>query len=220
MTEVVRAVELVLARHEEALATLRPPRMREATEGLLRLVEDELPAALDAGGEDRARDVVDRRLSEAEGLLLQLRLALHAPLETLEAAARLAALLGALRRALDALRAALRLHAGIEGHAPMPHALLDAARACLRAGAPEAAAPALGRALALGLGAPLGLEADASAADALDAWRARAAAPRFDLDEAARVAARLADDAAMAPVDAWRALDAVERLVNLAAMSR
>lgn len=148
----VAATRLFLQRHEEALASGDPARGVEACQGLLEALEATLPEEIGrvpASSERHAiaRVVLDRRVSELEGLALQLKLAFH----QLEArhvdVMRLVALLTATRRQLRALQAALDLWGAEHGAppAPEPPALeaLRAAREALNAGCADAAREAL-----------------------------------------------------------------------------
>jgi hypothetical protein len=169
-----------------------------------------------------------RRMAEGEGILLQLQLALR-NLESGEGDAfRLVALITAGRTVLRGLEQAMiqwtDAVAALAGAPPEPAspapawAGIRAAREALLAGAPDAAAPALRRALRAGLAAPLRLAPFEGAEDALAAWRASGRLlPAGDGDVRALEAAlvRGSDD----PVVGWALVDAVEGLVNRAAMA-
>lgn len=226
--EVLDAARLFLARHEQALQSGRPERIADAARGLLAAVEDELPAALRSvpPEESPAQRVATKRFAEIEGLVLQLNLLLHEePQPGLGQVLRLSTMLAALQRALADARATLALWARERGHETPsggdPHALLEAARAALRAGAPEAAAPLLDRALRLGLAAPLlgAQNVPASVPEALRLWRAAGTRTRFTPEACADAERRLQREAREDAVAAWQALDDVERLVNEAGMT-
>lgn len=207
------ATRLFLARHEQALASGDPARGIEACEGLLEALDATLPQEVArVGGSEEARAVLARRVSELEGLAMQLKLHYHALQERNVDVLRLVALLTATRRSIRALQIALAHWAG----APEPHDALDAVRAareCLHADAPDAAAAALRHALARALVPRTGA---GSLEEALARWSR--ASPRFDVEDARALAAELArgtDDA----VRAWRWLDETEAIVHAAAMS-
>jgi len=249
--ELAAATHLFLRRHEEALASGDGARTREAVEGLLAALESTLPAEVDAirsaalaapsgvpplarlstrdppEREAWAHAVLRKRMDEAEGLLLQARLAL----QNMEAgrggdAFRFVALLTALRsvlrglaRALASWRDALGACVGEPAAALEPasaFALLRAAREALLAGAPEAATPALRAALVAGLAAPVG--AATSVAAARTAWEREGLVASFSWDDAAQLGLALGEP--LDEVGAWAALDAVDLVVARAGMAR
>lgn len=171
------ATRLFLARHEEALASGDPTRSISACEGLIEALGETLPGEIGraAGGAPRqreARDVLMRRISEVEGLAMQLKLGFHQVEAGTVDVMRLVALLTATRRQLRALRQTLELW-GVEHGAAPPQELpamdaLRAAREALAAGCAAAAREALKVALRRA-----GESADVGTGDDLvSAWRA------------------------------------------------
>jgi hypothetical protein len=225
VSSLLEATRLFLRRHEEALASGEPLRGHEACTGLLEAIERTLPDEI-AGfpdGDARealARAVLLKRMSEVEGLALQLRLAFDGLAKREVDVLRLVALLTALRRTLRALDQALGLWAHEHG-APRAASVgafdaIRAARECLLAGVPQAAAIALAPALRAALSEPLALPSDTPVEASLARWED--GEPRFDPDAARALEAALAahvDDA----VAAWALLDGVERLAHEAGMS-
>lgn len=226
------ATRLFLARHEEALASGDPGRALEACEGLLAAVQgtlpdetqrlrDESPAA-DADHEEQAYAVLQRRLSETEGLVLHLQTAFRA-LESREVdVLRLVALLTAVRRSLRGVGMALELWAADHGESAPSHVMpleaTRAARECLLANVPEAAAAPLRRALQAALAMPLGLPAATSVDASLARWASPEAQPRFSPDICRALDADLARGTQDA-VRAWRWLDIVEHAMSEIATS-
>lgn len=226
------ATRLFLARHEEALASGDPARALDACEGLLAAVQETLPAEArrlreesppaDADHEEQAFAVLERRLAETEGLVLHLQTAFRA-LEAREVdVLRLVALLTAVRRSLRGVGMALELWAADHGEAApthvMPFEATRAARECLLANVPEAAAPPLRRALRAALAMPVGLPAASSVEEALAAWAAPGGEPRFSAEVCRALDADLARGTED-PVRAWRWLDIVEHALHEIAMS-
>lgn len=176
---VVDATRLFLARHEEALASGEPRRGIEACEGLLEALESTLPTevgAVPASTERHAiaRVTLERRISELEGLALQLKLGFH-QLETRNVdVLRLVALLTATRRQIRALQIALELWAAEHGatvpQEPPAFEALRAARESLVAGCASAAREAL--VVALGRAGKDVPSAVRDARDLLGAWHA------------------------------------------------
>lgn len=210
----VDATRLFLARHEEALASGDPGRGIDACEGLIEAMGETLPAEIArVGGDEEARVVLARRTSELEGLAMQLKLHYHGLQDRNVDVLRLVALLTATRRSLRALQQTLALWA--EAPAPRADALdaLRAARECLLADAPDAAATALRHALRRALADPLG---EAGAATALDRWAQ--GEPRFDVEQARALHEALQRGTTDA-LRAWRWLDEVEAVAHAAAMS-
>lgn len=218
---------------EQALASGDPERGLDACEGIRMAVEETLPQETarlaaeeppaDAAREEEARRVLDKRLAETLGLSLQMRLAWEQLAQRKGDALRLVALLTATRRQLRALSGALDLWAvamGAQEAAEEGDAMdaLRAAREALVAGVPEAAPLALAAALRRGLAAPLRLPPRAPVDEALARWREQAARARFDVEEAVALADAL-DRGTRDGVAAWRWLDEVERVVQLASMS-
>jgi len=173
----VDATRMFLARHEQALASGDPARGIEAGEGLIEALGETLPEEL-AGVRDTtprhalARGVLERRVSELEGLAMQLKLAFHQLEEQKVDALRLVALLTATRRQIRALQQALDLWAHEHGAAAMrePDAgdAMRAAREALVAGCALAAREAMRVALVRA-----GRSADVGAGpDLLSAWSA------------------------------------------------
>lgn len=219
------ATRLFLRRHEEALASGDPRRGHEACSGLVEALTATLPAEI--GGvpagdarEAMARAALEKRMSEVEGLAMQLRLAFEG-LERREVdVLRLVALLTALRRGLRSLEQTLGFWAREHGAAYAPtFAAFDAIRAareCLLANVPPAAAAALRVALPAALAEPLAMPPESPVETTLARWTA--GQPRFDAAAVRALEASLAkpvDDA----VAAWALLDAVERVAHAAAMS-
>lgn len=219
------ATQLFLRRHEQALASGDPRRAHEACAGLLDAIGATLPDEIGriAGASERqqmARAVLEKRMSEAEGLAMQLRLALEGLDKRETDVLRLVALLTALRRTLRALEQTLGAFAREHGASHEARAdtfdLLRAAREALLAQAPRAAVAALGPALRAALAEPLGMPRETPVADALVRWAQ--GEPRFEPDAARALEAALAEGSDEIVV-AWSLLDGVERLANQAAMS-
>lgn len=175
----VEAMRLFLARHEEALASGDPSRGMDAADGLVAALADTLPgelARVEHATERHklARGVLERRMSELEGLARQLKLGYHQLEERNVDVLRLVALLTATRRQIRALQQTLELWAAEHGAAssapPSPHAAFDAVRAAreaLGAGCADAAREALAEAARRS-----GIEAPARIADLLEGWAA------------------------------------------------
>lgn len=170
------ATRLFLRRHEEALASGDPARGLDACDGLIEVIESTLPGELARRADAtprhaEARMVLDRRLSEVEGLARQLKLAFHQLQERNVDVLRLVALLTATRRQLRALEMALDLwaaeHAGPTPRAPPALDALRAAREALVAGCAAAAREAIAEAAARA-----GVPPPAPAQDLVAAWRA------------------------------------------------
>lgn len=221
--DLASATRLFLARHAEALASGDGARTLEAVDGLLAALEETLPAEVAAARrvgvrtppapdlaalaapepaqrEAWAHAVLTRRVSEYEGILLQLQLALRNLQAGQGDAFRLVALITAARTVLRGLEQAVAQWAeAVEGapaqtSAEPGWAGVRAAREALLAGAPEAVAPALRRAFRS------------------VAW---AAAP----EEKAALEAALAQESGD-PVVGWALVDAIEALSAKAATMR
>ena len=177
---------------------------------------------------------VAKRLAEAEGALLHLRLTLSRGAAdgpaSLPYARRVAAETYTVHRALAGLLAVLDAWAGayraaVAGTAPAPPRApsvrdgLRAGRECMLAGVPEAACPALAGALVAGLAAPFPGEAPETLAEALALWKLVDAEPPGSA-EACREAHRALEEGVQDPVVAWRLLDFVEHVANAASMTR
>lgn len=167
----LQATRLFLRRHEEALASGDPGRGLAACEGLVEALGETLPRETGGFPPTRADPVLARRMSELEGLALQLKLAFAQLEERSVDVLRLVALLTATRRQLRALDQALALWAAEHGAPapPPPPAVeaLRAAREALGAGCAEAASAALAEAAARAE-----VPAPASTRDLVEAWRA------------------------------------------------
>ncbi|HET6405619.1 MAG TPA: hypothetical protein VFH78_13330 [Candidatus Thermoplasmatota archaeon] len=172
----VDATRLFLRRHEEALSAGDPERGIAACEGIVEALGDTLPAELsrvrDASARHAAaRMVLERRMSELEGLALQLKLAFHQLHERNVDVLRLVALLTAARRQLRALQQALELwgveHGATASPEPAPAEALRAAREALLAGCADAASAAI-----VAAARRAGVEAPSLTTDLIDAWRA------------------------------------------------
>lgn len=173
-----------------------------------------------------------KRLAEAEGALLHLNVTLargtgdgpallpfarRVAGEMILVEKTLAALLGALDAWAAAHAAAL---GGAAPAAPPPSSreALRAARECLLARAPAAAAGAIARGLLAGLAAPFG-GTPATMEETLAAWRAAGAEPPAGA-EACRAAHRaLLDPERVDLVLAWRLLDFAEHVANAVGMT-
>ena len=171
------ATRLFLRRHEEALASGDPARGMDACDGLIAATEGTLPAELarvhdQTAAHADARLVLDRRVSELEGLARQLKLAFHQLAQREVDVLRLVALLTATRRQLRALQLSLDLWAHAHG-APAPETppafeAVRAAREALVAGCAEAA-----RAATADAASRAGVAMPTSGAEGLvGAWRA------------------------------------------------
>ena len=187
----VDATRLFLRRHEEALASGEPARAIAACEGIVEALGETMPAELarvpaSTQRHAAARMVLDRRMSELEGLAMQLKLAFvqlegrdpdgrartssdrqGGPVDVL----RLVALLTAARRQLRALQQTLELWAAEHGstppNEPPAHEALRAAREALLAGCADAASAAIVAAARRG-----GIPPPPPISDLIDAWRA------------------------------------------------
>jgi len=151
----VDAMRLFLGRHEEALASGDPARGIEACDGILAAIESTLPAEMARAPDatvrhTEARLVLERRLTELEGLARQLKLSYHQLAERSVDVLRFVALLTAARRQLRAVESTLVLWAAEHGAGapPTPPAseALRAAREALTAGCADAAREALAEA--------------------------------------------------------------------------
>ena len=172
----VDATRLFLRRHEEALAAGEPAQGIEACEGIVEALGETLPAELARVHDTtprhaEARMVLERRMTEMEGLAMQLKLAFVQLDERSVDVLRLVALLTAARRQLRALGQALELWAAEHG-APSPAEppaadALRAAREALIAGCAEAASAAILAAARRG-----GVPAPSPTADLVEGWRA------------------------------------------------
>jgi hypothetical protein len=242
--EPARLVEACDGMHRGLCGTLSEEAGR--LHNALRATRPSLPPASPATVADalrrvRAGDALEReawafaalakRLAEAEGALLHLRLTLSRGAAdgpaSLPYARRvagevhtvhrtMAALLGVLDAWAQAYRAAV---AGATPSAPPAPSVRDglrAARECLLAGVPEAACPALAGALVAGLAAPFPGAADLD--DALARWDKAGLAPPAP-PEACREVHRALREGVRDPVVAWRLLDFVDHVANAAAMS-
>ena len=172
----VDATRLFLRRHEEALAAGEPARGIEACEGLVEALGETMPTEIARIRDTTprhadARAVLERRMTEMEGLAMQLKLAFVQLEERNVDVLRLVALLTAARRQLRALGQALELWAAEHGAAPPsePPAVdaLRAAREALIAGCAEAASAAVVVAARRG-----GVAEPAMSNDLISAWRA------------------------------------------------
>ncbi len=236
--ELADAMRTFLGLHLAALTDeaveASPERARDAVAGLLETVGTTLPSFLGTGSVEVGRAmpaddaasvtwasaIAGRRLAEAEGALLHLKLALAAHAPTQEARARLHRCLSVARDALAGVEATLALWADAPRPPIRAREALRLARHCLVAGAPEAAAPLIRAALLAGLHEPHA-SGDPIPASLNDAWRPwERAARQPDVTRAATEDAWRATDAH--PADAvrmWAAFDVAERLVNVASMT-
>ena len=180
--------------------------------------------------------VAAKRLAEAEGALLHLRVTIarhgaDGP-ASLPYARQVAALTWTVLRTLQALVTVLASWSDAYAAAATPNAPTPtprhertprdarrAARQCLLAGVPEGAAPALTHALLGGLLAPFGGGEPTDLENALARWRAAGAEPPGGEESCRAVLAELAQGV-RDPLVAWRLLDFVEHVVNTAGMAR
>jgi hypothetical protein len=175
---------------------------------------------------------VAKRLAEAEGALLHLRLTLsrgaadgpaslpyarRVAAETYGVHRTMAALLAVLDAWAQAYRAAVTGSKPPAPPVPSTREGLRAARESLLAGVPEAAGPALAGALVAGLSAPFPGAADLE--DALARWEKAGLAPPAPA-ASCREAHRALREGVRDPVLAWRLLDFVEHVANNAGMTR